>query len=47
MLGGGSAFHSSLCKEVYLNTLSNCGGAEADRKYIDQKVICAKPTRDL
>lgn len=41
-----SAFHISAQKEVYLNTLSHDGGASADLKYIDQKVLCAKTTKD-
>lgn len=41
-----SAFHISARKEVYLNTLSHDGGASADLKYIDQKVLCAKTTKD-
>lgn len=31
---------------MYLNTLSDGGGASADLKYIDQKVLCAKTTKD-
>lgn len=45
-MSGRSAFHISARKEMYLNTLSHDGGATADLKYIDQKVLCAKTTKE-